>query len=141
MSSERREDHGALNRTKRAKLSEETEGEQEEVEKRDSEKKIDKESKASPLSREGKQKSFPIPVKTSHGVMLEVILNDRLGKKIKVKCNSDDTVGDLKKLVAAQIGTRAEKLRIQKFYTVFKDHITLEDYEVQNGMSLELYYN
>ncbi|ETI49401.1 ubiquitin-like protein 5 [Phytophthora nicotianae P1569] len=42
--------------------------------------------------------------------MIEVILNDRLGKKIRVKCNEDDTVGDLKKLVAAQYsecGTQA----------------------------------
>ena len=61
--------------------------------------------------------------------MIEVILNDRLGKKIRVKCkcaprlspyaifppfapaltrmipcSEDDTVGDLKKLVAAQTG-------------------------------------
>ena len=33
-----------------------------------------------------------------------MVLNDRLGKKVRVKCNEDDTVGDLKKLVAAQIG-------------------------------------
>jgi ubiquitin-like protein 5 len=79
--------------------------------------------------------------KLSKGHMIEILLNDRLGKKIKVKCNSDDTVGDLKKLTAAQIGSRPEKLRIQKWYTVFKDHITLDDYEVTNGMSLELYYN
>jgi hypothetical protein len=26
-------------------------------------------------------------------------------------------------------------------YTVFKDHITLEDYEIHDGMGLELYYN
>ena len=52
--------------------------------------------------------------------MIEVICNDRLGKKIRVKCNPDDTVGDLKKLLAAQIGTRSEKLRIQKWYTVYK---------------------
>ena len=36
--------------------------------------------------------------------MIEVILNDRLGRKIRVKCNPSDTVGDLKKLVAAQTG-------------------------------------
>ena len=63
------------------------------------------------------------------------------GKKVKVKCNEDDTIGDLKKLVAAQRGTRPEKLRIQKWYTIFKDHITLEDYEIHDGMGLELYYN
>ncbi|CAK4080524.1 unnamed protein product [Aphanomyces euteiches] len=72
--------------------------------------------------------------------MIEVILNDRLGKKIRVKCNEDDTVGDLKKLVAAQVGTRPEKIRIQKWYTIYKDHITLEDYEIHDGMGLELYY-
>eukprot|EP00534_Pseudo-nitzschia_fraudulenta_P003052 CAMPEP_0201127414 /NCGR_PEP_ID=MMETSP0850-20130426/30270_1 /ASSEMBLY_ACC=CAM_ASM_000622 /TAXON_ID=183588 /ORGANISM="Pseudo-nitzschia fraudulenta, Strain WWA7" /LENGTH=73 /DNA_ID=CAMNT_0047396269 /DNA_START=91 /DNA_END=312 /DNA_ORIENTATION=+ len=72
--------------------------------------------------------------------MLEVVLNDRLGKKVRVKCNEDDTIGDLKKLAAAQLGTRPEKLKIQKWYTVYKDHITLEDYEIHDGMGLELYY-
>ncbi|CAN6232531.1 unnamed protein product [Urochloa humidicola] len=61
--------------------------------------------------------------------MIEVVLNDRLGKKVRVKCNEDDTIGDLKRLVAAQTGTRAEKIRIQKWYTIYKDHITLADYE------------
>ena len=36
-------------------------------------------------------------------LMIEVVLNDRLGKKVRVKCNEDDTIGDLKKLVAAQV--------------------------------------
>ncbi|KAL4307224.1 hypothetical protein AHAS_Ahas16G0256900 [Arachis hypogaea] len=58
--------------------------------------------------------------------MIEVVLNDRLGKKVRVKCNDDDTIGDLKKLVAAQTGTRADKIRIQKWYTIYKDHITLK---------------
>ena len=52
--------------------------------------------------------------------MIEVVLDDRLGKKVRVKCNEDDTIGDLKKLAAAQLGTRPEKLRIQKWYTVYK---------------------
>ena len=43
--------------------------------------------------------------------MIEVICNDRLGKKVRVKCNEDDTIGDLKKLIAAQVGTRPEKIR------------------------------
>ncbi|KAH7648147.1 ubiquitin family [Cryptosporidium xiaoi] len=73
--------------------------------------------------------------------MIEVVLNDRLGRKIRVKCNSDDTIGDLKKLVAIHTGTRWEKIKIQKWYTVYKDHITLEDYEIKDGMGLELYYN
>ncbi|TXG73844.1 hypothetical protein EZV62_002423 [Acer yangbiense] len=48
--------------------------------------------------------------------MIEVVLNDRLGKKVRVKCNDDDTIGDLKKLVAAQTGTRPDKIRIQKWF-------------------------
>ena len=51
------------------------------------------------------------------------------------------TIGDLKKLVAAQTGTRPEKIRIQKWYTIYKDHITLDDYEIHDGMNLELYFN
>lgn len=31
-------------------------------------------------------------------------VSPRTGKKIRVKCNEDDTIGDLKKLVAAQTG-------------------------------------
>jgi ubiquitin-like protein 5 len=73
--------------------------------------------------------------------MIEVVCNDRLGKKVRVKCNTDDTIGDLKKLIAAQTGTRAEKIRLQKWYNIYKDHITLEDYEIKDGMGLELYYN
>jgi len=72
--------------------------------------------------------------------MIEVVLNDRLGKKVRVKCNNTDTVLVLKKLAAAQLGTRYEKLRIQKWYNIYKDHISLMDYEVHDGMGLELYY-
>lgn len=72
--------------------------------------------------------------------MIEVVLNDRLGKKVRVKCNNTDTVLVLKKLAAAQLGTRYEKLRIQKWYNIYKDHISLVDYEVHDGMGLELYY-
>lgn len=37
-------------------------------------------------------------------------------------------------------GTKAEKIKIQKSSAVYKDHITLGDYEVSDGMSLEMYY-
>jgi ubiquitin-like protein 5 len=56
-------------------------------------------------------------------------------------CSPDDTIGDLKKLIAAQTGTKPEKIKLQKWYTIFKDHITLEDYEVHDGFGFELYYN
>jgi ubiquitin-like protein 5 len=50
----------------------------------------------------------------------------------------DDTVGDFKRFLAAQIGTSPEKIVLKKGYTTFKDHITLADYEIHNGSNLEL---
>merc|ERR1712110_623554 len=72
--------------------------------------------------------------------MIEVIVNDRLGKKVRIKCNPTDTIGEFKKLVAAQTGTRYEKIVLKKWYTIFKDSVTLGDYEIHDGCSLELYY-
>lgn len=51
---------------------------------------------------------------------------DLTGRKVRIQCEPDSTIGELKKLVAEQTGTRATKIRIQKSSTVFKDHITLE---------------
>ncbi|XP_016011546.2 ubiquitin-like protein 5 [Rousettus aegyptiacus] len=72
--------------------------------------------------------------------MIEVVCNDRLGKKVRVKCSTDDTIGDLKKLIAAQTGARWNKIVLKKCYTIFKDHVSLADYEIHEGMNLELYY-
>ncbi|CAE6526136.1 unnamed protein product [Rhizoctonia solani] len=72
--------------------------------------------------------------------LIEVIANDRLGRKVRVKCSPDDTVGDLKKLIAAQTGTDSIiRLTYNDRYTIYKDHITLSDYEIHDGMSLEMY--
>ncbi|CAJ0594264.1 unnamed protein product [Angiostrongylus costaricensis] len=72
--------------------------------------------------------------------MIEITVNDRLGKKVRIKCNPTDTIGDLKKLIAAQTGTRYEKIVLKKWYTIYKDHITLQDYEIHEGFNFELYY-
>ncbi|XP_069981337.1 LOW QUALITY PROTEIN: ubiquitin-like protein 5 [Penaeus vannamei] len=74
--------------------------------------------------------------------MLEVTCNDRLGKKVRVKIsNPDDTIGDLKKLIAAQTkGTRWDKIVPRSGTRFSKDHITIADYEIHDGMNLELYY-
>lgn len=77
---------------------------------------------------------------------------------VRVKCSPKDTVGDLKKLIGAQKGTKAEKIILKKWcvfsslqmvnflplicrdrYQIYKDHITLEDYEIHDGMSLEMH--
>ena len=73
--------------------------------------------------------------------MIEVIANDRIGKKVRVKCFPSDTIYNLKQLIAAHIGTKPEKIRLQTAYTVFKDKITLDEYEIKDGSSIELYYN
>ena len=73
--------------------------------------------------------------------MIEITCNDRLGKKVRVKCNEDDTIGDLKKLISAQTGTHHSKIVLKKWYKIYKDHITLEDYEVHDGFNFELYYS
>ncbi|VDO76377.1 unnamed protein product [Heligmosomoides polygyrus] len=68
----------------------------------------------------------------------QITVNDRLGKKVRIKCNPMDTVRDLKKLIAAQTGTRYEKIVLKKWYTIYKDHITLQDYEIYGGFNFEL---
>jgi len=70
--------------------------------------------------------------------MLEVTCNDRLGKKVRVKCNPDDTIGDLKKLIAAQTGTHWNKIVLKKWYTIFKDHIKIADCILYVHMSYKL---
>lgn len=59
--------------------------------------------------------------------MIEITCNDRLGKKVRVKCNPDDTIADLKKLIAAQIGTQYDKIILKKWYRIFNDNVTLAD--------------
>lgn len=73
--------------------------------------------------------------------MIEIIANDRVGKKERIKCFPTDTVFIFKQLLAAHIGTRPEKIRIQIANKVLNDKITLEDYEIKDGSSVELYYN
>ncbi|KAF2895988.1 hypothetical protein ILUMI_10188 [Ignelater luminosus] len=67
--------------------------------------------------------------------MIEITCNDRLGKKVRVKCNPDDTIADLKKLIAAQTGTRWDKIVLKKWYTTFKDHIQLQDFKFSQPLN------
>ncbi|XP_053463999.1 ubiquitin-like protein 5 [Nycticebus coucang] len=72
--------------------------------------------------------------------MIKVVCNEPLGEKVSVKCNTDDITGDIKKLIAAQTGTCWNKIVLKKWYTIFKDHVPLGDYEIHDGMKLEFYY-
>ncbi|CEG80430.1 Putative Ubiquitin-like modifier hub1 [Rhizopus microsporus] len=96
-----------------------------------------KEKKEKPTSGEKVRKLTKKKVSYN---LIEVEVNDRLGKKVRVKCAPNDTIGDFKKLLAAQIGTEPGKIVLKKWYKEYKDHISLEDYEIHNGMNLELYY-
>ncbi|KAM0746849.1 ubiquitin-like protein [Meredithblackwellia eburnea MCA 4105] len=70
--------------------------------------------------------------------LISVTANDRLGQKVTVKCDSEDKVGDLKALIAAQTGMNKDRIVLKKWNIIYKDHISLSDYEINDGMSLEM---
>ena len=43
-------------------------------------------------------------------------------------------------IIIIKSSVRWDKIVLKKWYTIFKDHIALEDYEIHDGMNLELYY-
>ena len=47
---------------------------------------------------------------------------------------------EMLKILGLQIGTPPEKIILKKGYQVYKDHITLDDYEIHDGFNFELYY-
>lgn len=59
---------------------------------------------------------------------------------MRVKCEPDDTIGDFKMLLAKHIGTDPEKIVLKKGTSTLNDRVTIDDYEIGNGSSLELYY-
>nr|XP_020854071.1 ubiquitin-like protein 5 [Phascolarctos cinereus] len=71
---------------------------------------------------------------------MEVVCKDRLGNKVHVNRNTDDSIGDPKKLIAAETGTGWNMIILKKWYTIFKDHVALGDYEIHDVINLELYY-
>ena len=48
------------------------------------------------------------------GVLQAQVVLDATMPQVRVKCNPDDTIGDLKKLIAAQTGTKADKIRLRE---------------------------
>ncbi|KAK2593145.1 ubiquitin-like modifier hub1 [Conoideocrella luteorostrata] len=71
--------------------------------------------------------------------MIIVNVNDRLGSKSAVPCLPSDTVGQFKIMVAARIGREPSQIMLRRQgERPFKDHITLEDYGISNGVQLDL---
>ncbi|XP_041267591.1 ubiquitin-like protein 5, partial [Onychostruthus taczanowskii] len=50
----------------------------------------------------------------------------------------EDSIRDLKKLIAAQTGTRWDKIVLKKWSNLFS--LTAPPDEIHDGMNLELYY-
>lgn len=115
---------------KRARKQEKKEKKARKKEKRKSKKKL-KEQAAAP------SQAAVVPVDD----VIELLANDRCGTKVRVRIQSSSTVKQLKELIGQQIGRHPSKIRLQKWHTVFQDSISLIDYDLSHGMSLELYYN
>lgn len=72
--------------------------------------------------------------------MYEIWVNDHHSHKERIKVNPDDTIGDLKKLIAFKIGTRPEKIRLHFANKILSDNVTLDDYEIHEGMQITMSY-
>ncbi|KAF2707890.1 ubiquitin-like protein [Pleomassaria siparia CBS 279.74] len=71
--------------------------------------------------------------------MIMVTVNDRLGTKAQIPCLASDPVKVFKALVAAKIGRASHEIMLKRQgERPFKDHITLGDYGVSNGVQLDL---
>jgi len=72
---------------------------------------------------------------------IEVLCNDRVGRKVRVKCLPEDLVGDFKRVLAVQLGSAPDRIVLKKGYITYKDHISLADYEIHDQSMVELYYS
>lgn len=70
--------------------------------------------------------------------VFRIIINNRLGTRAEILCSPSDTIGDFKKVAALYIGQRAGSIMLKRQGgKPMKDQLTLEDYEVSNGSSLD----
>ena len=76
-----------------------------------------------------------VPTTAPAALSWELIINDRMVKKLRVACDPTDTIETLKKSIAVQLGgsVKPDKLRLQRANAVLRNHICLEDYEITNG--------
>lgn len=71
--------------------------------------------------------------------MIIVHVNDRLGTKAAIPCFASDNIKSFKVMVAARIGREPHEILLKRQgERPFKDHITLGDYGVSNGVQLDL---
>ncbi|KUI53219.1 Ubiquitin-like modifier hub1 [Cytospora mali] len=101
----------------------------------------DRDRDSKPPKREKKEKApVAAPAVAADGEeMIIVHVNDRLGTKAAIPCFGSDNVGAFKVMVAARIGREPHEILLKRQgERPFKDHITLGDYGVSNGVQLDL---
>ena len=75
---------------------------------------------------------------TTQGVIV-IHLNNRLGRRTAIQCSPQDTIHTLKLLASLKLGTRPEAMMLERQgQRALKDGLTLEDYEIGDGCSLDL---
>lgn len=71
--------------------------------------------------------------------MIIVHVNDRLGTKAAIPCFASDRIKEFKIMVAARIGREPHEILLKRQgQRPFKDVLTLADYEISNGVQLDL---
>ncbi len=71
--------------------------------------------------------------------LIRVCINNRLGKREEILCASTDTIWDFKKFAAIKMVTKPEAILLKRQgQRPLKDNLTLEDYEIGDGSSLDL---
>ena len=106
---------------------------------RDDRKRHDRDGEDRPPRKDKKNEAPSAPAATGGEEMIIVNVNDRLGSKSAVPCLPSDTVGQFKIMVAARIGREPSQIMLRRQgERPFKDHITLEDYGISNGVQLDL---
>ncbi|CAD0087785.1 unnamed protein product [Aureobasidium vineae] len=88
----------------------------------------------SPRHKEKEKKPKPVAAPSRAEPMIIVNVNDRLGTKAAIPCLGSDPA-----MVAARIGRQPHEIMLKRQgERPFKDHLTLDDYGVSNGVQLDL---
>ena len=97
-------------------------------------------AKSSTTTKTAKSKSHLAPALggRSRGGAIRVFVNNRLGSRADIICSPSDTVGDFEKTAAQHLGTGAEANRLKRQgQQALRNAVTLEDYGIGNGSSLD----
>ena len=68
-----------------------------------------------------------------------MVVKNRRGIKIEISCSPKDSIGEFKAIVVYESGSQQETILLKGQGTrPYKDTLTLEDYEIGDGSSLDL---